>query len=106
MALLYAQPVGEAEWQARNLTPPVFRSRHETGVVAQVPCEFCRRRVPKDSLIVLPCVGKFCSEDCAQAGVVRHQQYMERQTVEAEQAHAAELEKWKPKHRPMVEKAS
>lgn len=29
-------------------------------------------------MIVLSGVGKFCSEDCAQVGVLKHEQFMER----------------------------
>jgi len=78
MGYLFASPISEDEWQARNRNPPVFSSPHPVGAAPKRECDHCRGKFERHTLINVPSVGKFCSEDCAQAGALKHQQYMER----------------------------
>jgi hypothetical protein len=68
-------------------------------------CDTCQHPMIPAPAVVLQGVGEFCGKDCADAGVRRHEQFMVRIQAEADAEHAALLEKFRPKHRP-VEKAS
>jgi hypothetical protein len=78
MGYLFSSPISEAEWEARNLNPPVFQTPHPVGPAPKRECDQCRQKFERHTLINVPSVGKFCSEDCAQVGVLKHQAYMEK----------------------------
>ena len=80
MAFKYSSPVTQAEWNARNLNPPTFYTPHEVSTTPYTKraCDTCRAHVERGLMVILSGVGKFCSEDCAQVGVLQHQQFMER----------------------------
>jgi hypothetical protein len=81
MAFLWSLPIETDEQRglaARGLVYNPFGQDAPRKVCTARRCDMCPTYVERAAMIVLPCVGKFCSDDCAQRGVLRHQQVMER----------------------------
>ena len=80
MAFLWSLPIVSDEQRALAARGLVYNpyGTDERAAYTKKPCDTCREHVERDTMIVLQGVGKFCSEDCAQVGVLKHQQVMER----------------------------
>lgn len=75
MKHLYEEPITtdqHRQWAAQG----IVYNPHLARPVAK--CQQCKQPMPDGPSVVLECVGKFCGEDCAQEGVLKHQRYMER----------------------------
>lgn len=79
MAYLWSSPITTDAQRAIAAQGVVYGAYEpERQPYTKRACDVCHVHVERESMVMVPCVGKFCSEDCAQVGVLRHQQVMER----------------------------
>jgi hypothetical protein len=79
MAYKWSQPITTEAERAIAARGVVFNPfTPSTTPFTKRPCDECRELVEKDALIHLPAVGRFCSMDCADKGVAKHEAFMQR----------------------------
>ena len=91
MKHLFAQPVTTEEHQKFAGRGLVFNPH-----LPRRPrkCDTCKQPMPEGPSVTLECVGKFCGEDCAQVGVLKHERWMQKLADEQEELNR-KLQPWK-----------
>jgi hypothetical protein len=84
MRFMWSDPITTDMQRQRAAGGIVYGTDEEVQQAAErlTECDTCRVKVPKHRMVKLMGVGRFCNEDCAQAGVLKHRAFMERRRDE------------------------